>query len=265
MLRPLLMFAILAAFGLQTAAPTCSDDCKNSYQGLDAVLWMQTAAEYKAAASQTYHVAEAALLKAKRDKRWTASLEQQKMGQFEKLPAAAVLDLDETVLDNSAYDARLVSDQKADWNVWMKEKNAGLVPGAKEFILFAAKKGVTPIYITNRTCDASQADDPTVAMLKKLELPIAPGGLLCKVGGNGDKGPRRTEVAKKYRILLEFGDQLGDFTTIPADMDGRNKVYEANAKWFGERWFQLPNAMYGSWLDALGKTAADREKYLKTK
>jgi acid phosphatase len=89
--------------------------------------------------------------------------------------------------------------------------------------------------------------------------------LLCKVGKDGSKKARRTEVAAKYRILLMFGDQLGDFVAIPADLDGRNKVYEANAKWFGERWFQLPNAMYGSWLDALGKTAADREKYLRTR
>jgi predicted secreted acid phosphatase len=100
-------------------------------------------------------------------------------------------------------------------------------------------------------------------MLQKLELPIADGGLLCKAGKVGDKGPRRTEVAKKYRILLEFGDQLGDFATITADLGGRNAVYEANAKWFGERWFQLPNAMYGSWLDALGKDASAREKYLR--
>src|SRR5579871_5129025 len=236
MLRPLLMFAILTAFGLQTTAPSCTDECKNpvkdDYQALDSILWMQTSAEYKAPATQTYHVAEAALLKAKKDRHWTASLEQQEAGKFEKLPTAAVFDLDETVLDNSDYDARLVSDPKADWNVWMKDEKAGLVPGAKEFIEFAKKQGVTAIYITNRSCTPAQADDPTLVMLQKLELPVAPGGLLCKVGKDGSKKARRTEVAAKYRILLMFGDQLGDFVAIPADLDGRNKVYEANAKWF---------------------------------
>src|ERR1700740_3044577 len=84
------------AFGLpQPTAPA-------TYENLNAVLWMQTAVEYKASAVQTYWAAQAALLRGLHDPHWTAALEQQN-GDFDKLPPAVILDLDETVLDNSPF------------------------------------------------------------------------------------------------------------------------------------------------------------------
>ncbi len=241
-----------------------------AYDNLNAVLWMQTAVEYQANTRQTYHVAEAALLRGLKDKHWTAALEQR--GEFSKLPPAVILDLDETVLDNSVFQARETASGEAydpaKWSAWMNEAAAGLVPGAKDFLDFAVTNKVTPLYITNRACDSTKDDDPTVRVLRKLGLPLEKPAerLLCADGNRGDKTPRRQKCAAQFRIVLMFGDQLGDFLQIAADSAdsaGRDKLYEANkAKW-GEQWFELPNPTYGSWLDALGSTVPEKLKHLR--
>jgi predicted secreted acid phosphatase len=71
----------------------------------------------------------------------------------------------------------------------------------------------------------------------------------CDDGRKGDKAERRKRCTAKFRILLLFGDQLGDFLQIPAnsaDLPGREKLFESHQSLWGERWFQLPNPMYGS-------------------
>lgn len=75
-----------------------------------------------------------------------------------------ILDLDETVLDNSVFEAGMTdsggSYSDAAWTGWMNERSAGLVPGAKKFLEFASAVGVAPIYVTNRVCDVTESDDP---------------------------------------------------------------------------------------------------------
>jgi acid phosphatase len=232
---------------------------------------MQTAVEYKASTVQTYRLAQTALLQGLRDAHWTAALEQS--GDFETLPPAVVLDLDETVLDNSVIEARAVASgepfSRASWMKWMEERSAGLVPGATDFLQFAHANGVTPIYITNRVCDSSKEDDPTVQVLRKLHVPLdsAVDRLFCaKDSKDNDKTTRRRLVVAKFRILLLFGDQLGDFLRIPADeanLEGREKLFAAHRSLWGERWFQLPNPMYGSWAAAVGYTVPEKLKHLR--
>src|SRR6056297_1827847 len=101
---------------------------------LHAVLWTQTAAEFDALALQTYAAARDALADALADPDWTAAPEQVGMEGFETLPPAVVLDVDETVLDNSAYEARLIEDDaifdRETWSAWVEEEAAPPVPGA---------------------------------------------------------------------------------------------------------------------------------------
>ena len=136
-----------------------------SYEELDAILWVQTSTEYQANSVQTYRFAR--FLKGLKDPHWTAAIEQN--GNFEMLPSAVILDLDETVLDNSAFETRRMlngeSYTQQGWLKWVDERRAGLVPGAMEFLQFAHANGVAPLYITNRPCDPSRADDPTVSPL----------------------------------------------------------------------------------------------------
>ena len=70
------------------------------HENLNAVLWVQSAAEYRASALQTYRAAEASMIRALQDKSWTAAIEQRR--PVPDLPPAVILDLDETVLDNSS-------------------------------------------------------------------------------------------------------------------------------------------------------------------
>ena len=236
-----------------------------SYEALDAVVWMQSAVEYQAATSQTYRTARVSLLRALEDKTWTAAQEQS--GNFRDLPPAIVLDLDETVLDNSAYMVPLIKEGKPfaeeTWNEWVAQARAGVVPGAIEFLKFAHMNGVTPFYITNRVCNPRSADDPTVKVLRRWGAPLRAenSNLMCKED-TGDKTRRRRLVAAGNRILLLFGDDLGDFLTIApeqANQEGRQQLFRFTEQFWADRRFVLPNPSYGSGERAVG---ADVKKKL---
>ena len=76
-----------------------------AHEGLNATLWMQQSAEYRAAALQAYGTAGTRLREALSDTSSSAIPSQQQAGM---LPPAVILDVDETVLDNSPFQARLV-------------------------------------------------------------------------------------------------------------------------------------------------------------
>src|SRR5690606_39342431 len=77
------------------------------------------------------------------------------------LKPAVVLDIDETVLDNSPYQARLVRDggeySDPSWDAWVEERKARAVPGVVEFARAANARGVTLVYISNRAVHLTQA------------------------------------------------------------------------------------------------------------
>ena len=226
-------------------------------ENLNSVSWLQTSAEYQAIARQTYAAGRLALDKALADTQWTAALEQDRgvTGDYEKKPPAVILDLDETVLDNSPLQARNVVRNLAFtnelWQGWVNERKAGVVAGAREFLAYAHARGVVPFYITNRQCQTDSNDDPTVAVLPMHQLPFAPGRLLCR-GESGDKSARRKRVAITHRVLLIFGDDLNDFATLPMELTPRAEFVAAYSGYWGERWFMLPNPTYGSWERSVG-------------
>jgi len=229
------------------------------YEDLNAVLWMQRSVEYTGVTIETYRTAERTLDRAVRDKHWTAALEQ--TSGYEDLPPAVVLDLDETVLDNSAFEARLTASGRRyteqAWGKWLTERRAGTVPGALRFLNMALAAGAAPVYITNRVCNSADPDDPTLGMLRKLRIPVSPERLFCreKNGDSFDKTARRSMVAHHYRIVMLFGDDITDFTWIAPEVrsDDRIKLLTNYESLLGERWFMFPNPMYGSWEQAIGK------------
>lgn len=228
------------------------------HENLNATAWMQTAAEYRAAVLQAYALAELRLLEGLADPTWSAALEQIQAGGFEQLPPAVVLDLDETVLDNSAYQARLVIDGAEflsdSWNDWVREARAGLLPGVERFVAAAQARGVAVFWITNRDAIVEAA---TRANLARLGLPLSdtPDNLLCsgeQPGWSSDKGSRRQHVAASHRIVLQIGDNLGDFMSgVLVDRFARQQMVDAWASYWGSRWIMLPNPQYGSWDGAL--------------
>lgn len=245
------------------AAPEPSGASTRTHENLNATLWMQTAVEYRASALQAYHAARIALDAALVDRNETAAVEQ--TGDVGSLPPAVILDLDETVLDNSPFEARLIVDSRPGkpavysdpaWRAWMNEQKQRAIPGAVEFLDYARSRGVTPIYITNSSAlDGGEAAER--AALDRLHVPLANGALLMR-GENGwnstDKGPRRAFVAHRYRILLLVGDNFEDFVSVPPDartVQGRDAMAAQYADWWGSRWIVLPNPTYGSWEQAL--------------
>jgi acid phosphatase len=233
-------------------------------ENLHAVLWTQTATEYAALTQQTYAAARAALDEALADPTWTAAPEQVGMEDYESLPPAVVLDVDETVLDNAAYQARLIEDDalydRETWSAWVEEEAAPAVPGALEFTRAADSLGITVVYLTNRRGPGEAA---TRRNLEALGFPIDESfdavltrGDLTRTGApefdTGEKGPRRTYVAERFRVLQLFGDNLGDFLSdVETSVEERDALAAPYAGWWGTRWFMFPNPQYGSWEGAL--------------
>lgn len=241
-----------------------------THENLNATLWMQTSVEYRASAVQAYHGARLALDAALADPQWTAAVEQ--TGDVASKPPAIVLDLDETVLDNSPFEARMIAGSTLEkpvpydetvWRRWVAEKKATAIPGAAEFLRYAASRHVTPIYVTNRNVKGAGPDDTdsgekdTIAVLRKLSIPVdANGDTLLMRGENGwnssDKGSRRAFVAEKYRIVLLVGDNFEDFISVnDKSLAGRDALADKYTDWWGLKWIVLPNPTYGSWEQAI--------------
>lgn len=221
---------------------------------ITATLYAQSAAEHHASTRAIYMAAKAQLPAALEDPAWIAALEQGE-GAGDKGPAI-ILDVDETVLDNSPYQVRSIEEnlQHPDgWAEWCELAAAKPVAGALEFTTFAASLGVRVFYLTNRD---TKLEACTRANLEAAGFPMAEGidVILTKnerPEWTGDKSTRRQQVAKDHRIVMLFGDQLGDFTGEAAakgeTLAERDALVEAHQQRWGTQWFVLPNPLYGGW------------------
>jgi len=241
-------------------APASPSMDSSANDNLNAVLWVQRSEEYKAAAEQTYRAAADRLDAALKEAHWDALVPEERGNEAKGLKPAVVLDLDETVLDNSPYQARLVRDGKEydemTWDQWVAEKKAKPVPGVVDFAKAATEKGVTLVYISNR---AVHLKDATLANLRAVGLPVADDSVFLGLGtvvpgceqAGSEKNCRRRLAGQQYRVLMQFGDQLGDFVEVTANTpQGRAALLEQYHDWFGERWWMLPNPTYGGWEPA---------------
>ena len=248
--------------GAIAAAPVAATDVGvHANDNLNAVAWTQTAIEHDLIYLQAYRDAQSRLLAALKDPRWDALAAYDRMAPSKGLKPAVVLDVDETVLDNSSYQARVVRGggefSEADWEVWCKEEAARALPGAVAFTQFAANHGIAVIYISNR---AKSLDQVTLANLRKVGLPVAGPDAVLNLGTvvegcqqvGGSKSCRRRLISRKYRVLMQVGDQIGDFVDVSSNTDsGRQQAMAPYLPWIGQRWFVLPNPTYGSWESAL--------------
>ncbi|MGA7614997.1 MAG: HAD family acid phosphatase [Thermoanaerobaculia bacterium] len=233
------------------AVPVAAAPANPSAALLNSVLWYQTAPEAAASYVQAYAAATTELDRALADPAWTAALEQ--TGDYQDLPPAVILDIDETVLDNSPYEARLVREGKAfdpaTWTAWVEEAKAKPLPGAVEFTRYAASRGVMVFFVTNRN---RSEEGPTRQNLLAAGFPLSTGvdnvitrGELSRTP-TSDKGERRAAIAGEFRILLLCGDSIGDFVSS-AGTANESDVAARHPGYWGERWIVLPNPMYGSW------------------
>jgi len=285
-LRAALGLALAAcAAGCATPGPQTGPDARGRCDGAPvfaaggerATLWVRNSSEFRAASEIIYRAARDALETGLADPAWTA--EPTQAGDLSALPPAVVMDIDETVLDNSEPQALMMlkgtcfDEFPATWDAWIAKRSAPAVPGAAEFIHAALSmkdpsgRPVRVFYITNRECarragieSACPQQDDTAANLAALGLgsPTLADDLLLKgerPQWESEKLTRREAVATGHRIVLNVGDDLADF--LPdvrrATVAGRDAARCAREDWWGRRWFLLPNPMYGSWLVALGQ------------
>jgi 5'-nucleotidase (lipoprotein e(P4) family) len=228
---------------------------------LNAVLWMQRAVEHDLVFREIYRAARERLSAALADPSWDALPRGEREGPFASLPPAVIADVDETLLDNSPYEAQrvLAGDEFAEfsWAEWCRKETARPLPGAVEFARFAAEHGVTVYYLSNRSQDLGTA---TLGNLRKAGFPIASDDVFlglgelvpgCEMVGT-DKGCRRRLIGRDHRVLMLFGDSIADFVDVVSNTPaGREREMQPYADWIGERWWVLPNPSYGSWEPAL--------------
>ena len=252
------LVAVVLLVTLGCAAPRIAQQAPDPPASdlLNAVLWMQRSVEYKASALTAFALARIRLDQALADPNWTGAPKEQ-AGAYPSLPPAVILDIDETILDNSGYQAWMALkgttfDPKT-WNAYVNTVTSLPIPGALEFARYADSKGVKVFYVTNRTVEEEPA---TRKNLEKFGFPM---------GGTADtmlmtrkqpdwgsaKGTRRAHVARSYRVLLNVGDNFGDFVDEYRGSEAeRLKVLEQHKDRWGREWIMIANPSYGSFESA---------------
>ena len=209
-----------------------------------AVLWQQTSAEYEALCYQAFNIAK-------------SKLEQNMQTSADGRRNAVIMDLDETVIDNSPYNGRLIlEDLKYDentWAEWVNQAQAELVPGAREFILLAEEYAIPVYYISDRDINSL---DATMQILKKAGIRTEPQMFFLKEdpGIDGKEQRRKNVISDDIFVTMLIGDNLADFHEAfesVKTVGGRKDVLAELKDEFGDRFIILPNVMYGDWDRAL--------------
>lgn len=238
-----LAIAVTTGLGCAAKAPTGYSKKDFNEQLVMATLWVQTSAEYRALCYQAYNVARATLDKDLRE-------------NPTKKKRAVIVDGDETTLQANPYEAYLVGREREypdDWYTFVGEGNLEPIPGAQEFLSYAATKGVETFYVTNRKVGLE--DKGTQENLKKFGFPFADKEHLIfrQKGQDNNKQSRQSEIAKNYHVVMLIGDNLDDHSGDFYDksIDERFVATETHRAKFGTQFIVLPNPMYGTWERAI--------------
>ena len=201
------------------------------------IHWARNSAEYRAVFEQTFRLAGDILAR--------------RVAGREAGGWAVAIDADETLIDNSEVNKELALTannewQEHSWDAWIDRREAPALPGARTFLERVRELGGRIAVVTNRH---ERHCPQTVDNLRLQELPF--DVILCR-GESRDKMPRWRLVEAgtaspdlpPVEIVMWVGDNIHDFPGL--DQELRFASPEAFEE-FGERFFVLPNPMYGSW------------------
>ena len=201
------------------------------------VRWVRESTEYKALCHQVYNQAIEKLRKKIRHNNFSLNINNENN-------YAVIMDLDETVLDNSDYQVNLFNKGESfnmkSWAKWVEKEEARLVPGAKKYINFLRRNNIQIIFISNRMDERLKS---TKNNMKKLDIYSNDDIYLLRKDRADKKTIRREEVFTStgrmesfdsFRVVQYLGDAMGDF---------KAKKYIR----FGIDQFIFPNPMYGKW------------------
>ena len=230
---------------------------------LTAVSWYQHSAEMTALYYQGFNIAQQRLDEAIKT-------------EPKDKPLAVVVDIDETMLNNSPFETTLINteDDLSGWYKWTAKASAKALPGALEFAKYVESKQVQLFYITNRDDNEREG---TLKNLVNLGFPYAvedhlltKSDLSYSSGNTSSKAERRAKVTEKHNIILLIGDNLNDFSEKFEDRsqnNGKDSVLKYREQ-FGQKFIILPNPMYGAWEKPLydyKKDLTEEEKTLLLK
>jgi len=222
-----------------------------------AVLWYQSAAEARALQYQAFNLARLML-----DNDLAQTTREKKR--------AVVVDIDETVLDNSPFEGRAIRINRGypyDWERWIDLSQAEPIPGAVEFLQYAVSRGVDVFYVTNRKV---RDKNGTIENLKRKGFPQVEASHVYVRTEESSKEKRRMKISETHHIVLLMGDNLVDFSSVfeQKSVQERNNEVDRLKQEFGKRFIVLPNPTYGDWEDAIYEyqtSLPDSVKNLKRK
>ncbi|MFC2096539.1 5'-nucleotidase, lipoprotein e(P4) family [Bacteroidota bacterium] len=229
------------------------DESKSQDHLIMSTLWYQKSGEMKAIYYQCFN--------------WAKLRVDSEAAKNESKKLAVVVDIDETMLDNSPSEAKYIQTgigySKKTWSEWTSQIKAKALPGAVEFSKYAELKGVEVFYISNRSVDDF---DVTLINLQNENFAFADSAHLLLKKDNRSKKPRRDIVLENFEIILLIGDNLLDFSEIFEDRTSNFgfDVVEENREKFGELFIVLPNPMYGEWENEVfngNRNLSNEEKY----
>ncbi|BDI20716.1 lipoprotein E (plasmid) [Nostoc cf. commune SO-36] len=233
-----------------------------------AVNWVQQSGEYRALTYQAFNIAKLTFDTAK---------------SKNIARPAIIVDIDETVLDNSPYQAGLLDTnngfQLTTWNQWIKAEKAKSVPGAVELVNYVNKNGGKVFFISNRdekSAKNSKITDLEIATINNLkavgftgvnEQTVLLKGEFTKIIDGKENTSKQWRVdavkngsadGKRYTVIALIGDNLNDFDeTIGKNNQQRRDHVDNNRKNYGmfnitkgivkPAYIAIPNPMYGNW------------------
>jgi len=254
----LLLLGTVTLFGACAPQQEIDDAPDRSY------LWVRDSAEYRAISRQVYRAASMAMPALIADKNWSAIPYQ---ANAENLPPAIIMDIDQTLVNGIdfqlGHEPPFTAKKFDDWNA---SHVATPVPGAPEFVKLARASGVRVFFLTNRYCDTtadSSCAQKRISVQDLIEAGIPADDADVSLAGErpnwgSEKKVRRDHIAEDYRVIMLFGDDLGDFIPcvrrrplVPCTEGGtianRFALTDEHAAYWGAGWYVLPNPMYGSW------------------
>jgi 5'-nucleotidase (lipoprotein e(P4) family) len=243
MVRCLVISTTLLVIGCASTppAPPAADPTPTSTESTAPSLpfqirWVRNSAEYNAVLVQTYRLAGAALERRAADR---------EPGSW-----AVAVDADETLISNSQQSKEAAlgagGSFEEQWDAWVERRAAPALPGARRFLERVHDLGGKIAVVTNRR---ERHCPQTADNLRSEKLPF--DVVLCR-GEERSKEPRWRSVEDgtaaanlaPLEIIMWVGDNIHDFPGL--DQKLRFAGPEAMAD-FGDRFFVLPNPLYGSW------------------
>lgn len=257
--------ALVACSGPRPTAsstPAADPTRELALMGSDAVLWQNASAEAYWIYEQAYEQAATKLM-------WNIVELATTYGEGQpRKPMAVIVDIDETVLDNSPYQVEAIEHGRTfdpqDWRAWTDKAIARPSPGALEFLLHAHQASCEVFYITNRET-AERAS--TLKNLIAHGFPNADEAHLLLMDGTSDKTERRARVRATHDVVLLVGDQLRDFDERFKDrsVNSGKATVDALADSLSKYFILLPNPMYGTYRDAVQGKGTEAEKHARMK